>query len=143
MKAISLSLIAIVTLGAGITAAAASEPLVSLTQKPVVMRLSKDEFRIAFGINAERCASNGCNGVIRYRVDWKTEDGTMRSEIKLVSYTVSPRTSRSITVDRQYFDTAEGEHTTDVVKVSVTRITCLDGDSASPGRRTASPVRTS
>ena len=127
MKSISLSLIAIVTLGVSAAAVAASERSVSLTQDPVIMRLSKDEFRIAFGINAERCTSIGCNGVIRYRVDWKTEDGTTRSEIKRVNYVVSPRTSRTITVDRQYLDTAEGEHTTDVVKVSVDRITCLDG----------------
>jgi hypothetical protein len=122
----SLSALALLALGsAGV--ASAAEHAVSLTQDPLVMRLSKDEFRIAFGINAERFASTGCNGVIRYRVDWKTEDGTIRSETRLVSYTVSPRASRAITVDRQYFDTAEGQHTTDVVKVSVNRITCLDG----------------
>jgi hypothetical protein len=28
-------------------------------------------------------------------------------------------------LERQYFDTAEGAHTTDVVKVTVDRITCL------------------
>jgi hypothetical protein len=43
---------------------------------------------------------------------------------------VLPRASRAITVDRQYFDTAEGQHTTDVVKVSVDRITCLEGGNA-------------
>jgi hypothetical protein len=125
MKLISLPLIAIVTFGAG--AAPASEAPVSLTQEPVVMRLSKDEFRIVFGIDAERCTSTGGSGVIRYRVDWKTEDGTTHSETKLVNYTVPPRTSRTITVDRQYFDTAEGQHTTDIVKVSVNRITCGGG----------------
>jgi hypothetical protein len=91
------------------------------------MRLNKDEFRIAFGINGERCGDNGCNGIIRYRVEWKTADGTTRSEIKHVSYTVSPRAPRTIAVDRQYFDTAEGQHTTDVVKVSIDAITCRDG----------------
>jgi hypothetical protein len=102
---------------------------VSLSQAPVVMRLNKDEFRIAFGINADRCAAtaNGCNGVIRYRVDWKTEDGVVRSENKRVSYTVVPQSSHSLTVDRQYFDTAEGAHTTDVVKVTVDAITCVEG----------------
>ncbi len=35
------------------TAAAAANPRVSLTQSPLVMRLSKDEFRIAFGISGE------------------------------------------------------------------------------------------
>jgi hypothetical protein len=126
----SLSFIALVTFGAGASVAPAAEHSVSLTQQPLVMRLSKDEFRIAFGINAERGAPFGCNGVIRYRVDWQTEDGVKRSEIRRVNYTVSPRASRAITVDRQYFDTAEGQHTTEVVKVSVDKITCLDGGSA-------------
>jgi hypothetical protein len=123
--AIAVTLAALPALGAN--AAAVSTRAVSLTQDPVVMRLSKDEFRIAFGLNAERCASTGCNGVIRYRVDWKTEDGTTRSEIKRVSYTAVPSANRALTVDRQYFDTAEGAHTTDVVRVSVDMITCADG----------------
>ena len=56
-----------------------------------------------------------------------------RSEVKLVNYTVSPHSSRALTVDRQYFDTGEGQHTTEVLKVSVNRITCLDsGDSHAP-----------
>ena len=109
-----------------------SDRSVSLSQEPLVMRLHKDEFRIAFGINAERCAANGCNGVIRYRVDWKTEDGMTRSEVRLVNYTVLPHASRALTVDRQYFDTAEAQHTTDVVKVSVDRITCLDSGNSHP-----------
>ena len=117
-------------------AAPASKRSVSLTQKPLVMRLDKDEFRVAFGIDAGRLASNGGNGVIRYRVDWKAEDGTARSEIKRVKYTVLPGTSRTITVDHQYFDTAEGAHTTDVVKVSVQKITYLE----SPRVQTASTM---
>jgi hypothetical protein len=107
------------------TVAAPVEP-VSLAQQPVVMRLGKDEFRIAFGLNAAtRCATSaqGCSGVIRYRVDWKTEDGALRSEIKRVNYSVAPQSQRGLAVDRQYFDTAEGAHTTDVVKVSVDQIT--------------------
>jgi hypothetical protein len=68
------------------------------------MRLNKDEFRIAFGINGERCDANGCSGMIRYQVDWKTADGTTRSETKHVYYTVSPHATRTIAVDRQYFD---------------------------------------
>jgi hypothetical protein len=122
IKTTALSVLALVSLGTAKLAPAAERSL-SLTQKPLVMRLSKDEFRIAFGINAEHGAARGCNGVIRYRVDWKTEDGTARSETRLVSYRVSPSASRAITVDRQYFDTAEGQHTTDVVKVRVNRIT--------------------
>jgi hypothetical protein len=131
-KTTLLLVIGLVTLGAaGISSAA--KRAVTLTQDPLVMRLSKDEFRIAFGINADRGAPNGCNGVIRYRVDWKTEDGTTRSEVRLVNYTVSPHATRALTVDRQYFDTAEGQHTTDVLKVSVDRITCLDsGESHTP-----------
>jgi hypothetical protein len=97
---------------------------VSLTQTPLVMRLDKDEFRIAFGINGEGCAPGGCSGLIRYRVDWTTGDGVTRSETKQVSYKVSSQAARTIAVDRQYFDTAEGQHTTDVVKVSVDAITC-------------------
>jgi hypothetical protein len=31
------------------------------------------------------------------------------------------------TVDRQYFETAEGAHRTNVVKVTVDTITCVDG----------------
>ena len=131
MKTILLSLLAMTALSAG--AAPASKHLVSLSQDPLIMRLNKDEFRIAFGINGERCGANGCSGMIRYRVDWKTDDGATRSEIKNVSYTVAPRTRRTIAVDRQYFDTAEGQHTTDVVKVSVDAITCHDG----AGERTA------
>jgi hypothetical protein len=133
--AIAATLAALPTLGAN--AAAVSSRAVSLTQDPVVMRLSKDEFRIAFGLNAERCASGGCNGVIRYRVDWRTEDGTMRSEIKRVSYSAMANANRALTVDRQYFDTAEGAHTTDVVRVSVDMITCVDGVT-SAATRTAS-----
>ena len=139
IKMTPLSVIAVVILAAGASVAPASEPSISLSQKPLVMRLSKDEFRIAFGLNAERGAANGCHGVIRYRVDWKTEDGTTRSESRLVNYTVSPRASRAITVDRQYFDTAEGQHTTEVVKVSVNRITCLNA-SDSHARQLASAV---
>jgi hypothetical protein len=124
-KTTLLLIIGLVTLGAaGISSAA--KRAVTLTQDPLVMRLSKDEFRIAFGINAERGGPNGCNGVIRYRVDWKTEDGMTRSEVRLVNYTVLPHASRALTVDRQYFDTAEGQHTTEVLKVNVDRITCLD-----------------
>jgi hypothetical protein len=127
MKLIPLSVMAMMTLSAAAGAAPRSDRSVSLTQDPLVMRLNKDEFRIAFGINGERCGENGCSGMIRYRVDWKTSDGTSRSEIKHVNYTVSPRARRTIAVDRQYFDTAEGQHTTDVVKVSIDAITCFDG----------------
>jgi hypothetical protein len=124
---ISLPLLALLTATAAAGDAAPTPRSVSLTQEPLVMRLNKDEFRIAFGINGERCGKRGCSGMIHYRVDWKTADGTTRSEIKHVNYSVSPQARRTIAVDRQYFDTAEGQHTTDVVKVSVAAITCRDG----------------
>jgi hypothetical protein len=127
MKMSTLPLLAVLTMSASAGAAPAPRGPVSLTQDPLVMRLNKDEFRIAFGINGERCGANGCSGVIRYRVDWKTADGTTRSEVKQVGYSVSPLAARTIAVDRQYFDTAEGRHTTDVVKVRVDAITCRDG----------------
>ena len=127
MKMIPLSAVAMMTLSGGAGAGAPSGRSVSLTQDPLIMRLNKDEFRIAFGINGERCGANGCSGMIRYRVHWKTADGTLRSETKHVRYTVSPLAPRTIAVDRQYFHTAEGQQTTDVVGVSIDGITCVDG----------------
>lgn len=134
MKLIPLSLMVMMTLSAAAAPAPRPDRSVSLTQDPLVMRLNKDEFRIAFGINGEHCGDNGCSGIIRYRVDWKTTDGTARTEIKHVHYTVSPHAPRTIAVDRQYFDTAEGQHTTDVVKVRIDAITCLDGVNAVEAR---------
>lgn len=125
MNIIALSLVAFAS--ANIQATVPAQPSVSLTEAPLVMRLSKDEFRIAFGINGERCFPSGCHGLIRYRVKWKTEDGMTRFEIKRVNYAVLPHARRSITVDRQYFDTAESQHTTDLVSVSVNLITCDEG----------------
>jgi hypothetical protein len=128
MKIIPLLLTAVAVASAtGANAAARSKPTVSLTQPPLVMRLDKDEFRIAFGINGERCASIGCNGSIHYRVEWRTIGGATRSEVKTVNYNVAPSAGRTIAVDRQYFDTAEGQHSTDIVKVRVDKITCNDG----------------
>ena len=123
LKTIALSLLATLTLSAAAGATPPSARSVSLTQDPLIMRINKDEFRIAFGINGDRCGANGCSGMIRYRVEWKTQDGMIRSETKHVSYTVSPLAPRTIAVDRQYFDTAEGQNTTDVVKVRVDAIT--------------------
>src|ERR1700722_6751821 len=148
MKMFSLSLIALAACSASAHAASPSEHAspsvrashsarsVSLTQEPLVMRLNKDEFRIAFGINGERCGGDGCSGIISYRVDWRTQDGTIRTEIKHVNYLVSPLAGHTIAVDRQYFDTAEGQHTTDVVRVSIDAITCLDA-AASRAEETA------
>jgi hypothetical protein len=121
MKIISLTLLVLSMSTAAVSSPA--EHSVSLTQDPLVMRLNKDEFRIAFGINGERCA-NGCSGTIHYRVEWKTRDGASRSESKHVDFTVLPAAGRTITVDRQYLDTAEGQNTTEVLKVHVDAITC-------------------
>lgn len=126
MNMLPLSLLAALSVG-GAAAAPPPSP-VSLTHGPLVMRMSKDEFRIAFGINGEKCLPQGCHGSIRYRVNWKTDDGVSRSEMRQVSYTISPHTARAIAVDRQYFDTAEGEHRTDIVAVSVDVITCAGSD---------------
>ena len=108
-------------------AALASPPegAVLLTGDPVVMRLNKDEFRIVFGLEGKSCV-RGCSGSVRYRVDWRASDGTARSERKEVSYSVAPDAKRTIAVDRQYLDTAEGAHTVDVVKVRVDAINVLN-----------------
>ena len=126
MKLRSVCLMITMAAGIGGTALAAAPEGAVLTGDPVVMRLNKDEFRIVFGIEARSCMPQGCNGSVRYRVDWKASDGTTRSEQKEVNYTVSPDTARTIAVDRQYLDTAEGAHTVDIVKVSVDTITRRD-----------------
>jgi hypothetical protein len=139
MQATLLRLVCL--LSAAAPAAQAAVAAVSLTQDPLVMRMSKDEFRIAFGIDAGRCTS-GCYGVIRYRVSWRAEDGTTGSELKQVAYAVAPHAPRSIAVDRQYFDTAEAQHTTEITQVSIDRITCRPGAASRPLRANASPERT-
>ena len=126
MKLQSMFLMIAVAAGTGPVAfAAPPESAVMLTGDPVVMRLSKDEFRIAFGLEGRSC-KQGCNGSVRYRVDWKASDGTFRTERKEVHYTVSPGAARTIAVDRQYLDTAEGAHTVDIVNVKVDTITRRD-----------------
>ena len=94
------------------------------------MRLNKDEFRIAFAINGESCAPSGCEGMIHYRVDWRTTDGRSHSDQKRVAYSIPPRVAHTIAVDRQYFDTAESAHTTEIVKVVVDQITCGKAEGA-------------
>jgi hypothetical protein len=133
MKTISMLMIGALAAGAGAgtTADASAKHTVSLVGAPLVMRLNNDEFRIAFGIDGKQCMPSGCSGLIHYRVHWKTADGTARSEARRVSYQISPRSGRTIAVDRQYLDTAEGAHTTDVTRVSVERITCRDGGETS------------
>ena len=135
MKLLPLSLIVMTALGASVGAVAAAavaappaKRSISITHEPLVMRLNKDEFRIAFGINGEHCGANGGTGLIQYQVDWKTPDGTTRTERKHVSFTVSPLATHTIAVDRQYFDTAEGQHMTDVTKVRIDAISCVGID---------------
>jgi hypothetical protein len=126
MKLSSMFLMTAMTAsGSRAALAAPPESAVLLTGDPVVMRLNKDEFRIVFGIEGKSCA-HGCSGSVRYWVDWKASDGTARSEQKEVSYVVAPEATRTIAVDRQYLDTAEGAHTVDVVKVRVDTITRRD-----------------
>jgi len=132
MKTLTRSCLLVAVLSAGAIPAFPAERAVSLTQDPLVMRLNKDEFRIAFGVNGEHCAASGCSGSIRYRVDWRTATGTTGSEMKQVSFTVAPGTTRTIAVDRQFFDTAEGANTTDVVKVSVAAIRCRPRSATTP-----------
>ncbi|HTV95578.1 MAG TPA: hypothetical protein VME42_06230 [Steroidobacteraceae bacterium] len=110
--------------GAGASVAASADPAVSLVGSPLVMRLNKDEFRIAFGLEGAHCLRKGCNGSVLYRVHWKGSDGMLRSEAREVSYSVPPSARRTIAVDRQYLDSAEGAQRTEVVSVSVDRITC-------------------
>jgi hypothetical protein len=127
VSAIVLALCALPCAGAF----AADSCRVSLTQDPLVMRIGKDEFRIAFGLDAGACTQTGCSGTIRYNTTWETEDGQRSTEQKSVSFEIPNGAQRSISVDRNYFDTAEAQHTTKVVSVDVDRISC--GDSAQTG----------
>jgi hypothetical protein len=126
MKLSSVFLMTAIAASASLPALAAPpEGAVLLTGDPVVMRLNKDEFRIVFGIDGKNCV-HGCSGSVRYWVDWTASDGTARTEKKEVSYSVAPEAARTIAVDRQYLDTAEGAHTVDTVKVRVDTITRRD-----------------
>src|ERR1700678_4372735 len=72
MKTIPLALLAVLTMSAAAGAAPPSQRSVSLTQDPLVMRLNKDEFRIAFGINAELCVKKARSDMITSRGHRKT-----------------------------------------------------------------------
>ena len=97
---------------------------VTLTQDPLVMRLGKDEFRIAFGLDGSTCRGAGCAGVIRYSATWQAEDGTRNTEQKSVRYEIPEAAERSLTVDRSYFDEGEAQHMVEVVSVDVSQISC-------------------
>ena len=97
---------------------------VTLNQDPLVMRLGKDEFRIAFGLDAATCMDAGCTGLIKYKATWQAEDGTHNSEQKSVGFRIPSGAERSLTVDRSYFDNGEAQHTTEIVGVEVAEISC-------------------
>ena len=97
---------------------------VTLTQDPLVMRIGKDEFRIAFGLDAATCKEAGCSGVIKYNATWQADDGTRNSEQKTVGFSIPSGAERSLTTDRSYFDNGEAQHTTEVVSVDVAEISC-------------------
>jgi hypothetical protein len=99
------------------------------------MRIGKDEFRIAFGVNGEQCQGDACSGSIKYQTTWKTEDGATKVEQKQLSYEIPHGANRTVAVDRHYFDTAEGKHTTQIVQVSVDQVSCTRGTEANLAQR--------
>jgi hypothetical protein len=100
---------------------------VNLTQDPLVMRIGKDEFRIAFGLDGSSCHDVGCSGVITYYATWETDEGMRNTERKSVSFEIPNDAQRSLTVDRSYFDTREAQHTTRITGVDVAGISCVNG----------------
>ena len=107
---------------------------VALTQDPLVMRIGKDEFRIAFGLDGAGCRGSGCSGLIKYRTTWQAEDGTRNTEDKTVRYEIPEDAERSLTVDRSYFDEGEAQHTVEVVNVDVAQISCSNAPVKVVGR---------
>jgi hypothetical protein len=122
MKTILAGLV--LALAVGNAAAAEATCAVSVSNEPVVIRMNKDEFRIAFGVTGDACRDHGCTGVIRYQAAWRTEDGSESTDTKLLSYDIPNGAAQSIAVDRHYFDTSEGKHTTDLVGVKVDAVSC-------------------
>jgi hypothetical protein len=122
MKTILTGLI--LALAAGNAVATEATCAVNVTNDPVVIRMDKDEFRIAFGVAGDACEKQGCSGVIRYRAAWRTEDGAESTDNKVLSYEIPSGSKRSIAVDRHYFDTSEGRHTTDLVDVAIDDVSC-------------------
>jgi hypothetical protein len=122
MKTILTGLV--LALAVGNAAAAEASCAVNVTDEPVVIRMDKDEFRIAFGVAGDACEKDGCAGVIRYHAAWRTEDGTESTDDKVLSYEIPSGAKRSIAVDRHYFDTSEGRHTTDLVGVKIDDVSC-------------------
>jgi len=132
---LSSLLLALCVLPLGTAFAAPATCGVSLTQDPLVMRLGKDEFRIAFGLDAATCRDSGCSGSISYNATWQTDDGQQSTERKTVAFDIPAGAERSLSVDRHYFDTAEAQHTTQIVGVAVDQISCDSGDRSSLASR--------
>ena len=124
MKTLFALLMFVLPLGEAFAATPAATCAVTVTQEPVIIRMNKDEFRIAFGVSGERCQESGCAGVIHYKAAWRTESGEQSVESKLLSYDIPNGATQSIAVDRHYFDTSEGKHTTDLVQVTVDDVSC-------------------
>jgi hypothetical protein len=133
-KNLSRLLLALSVLPLGNAIAAPATCGVSLTQAPLVMRVGKDEFRIAFGLDAASC-QEGCSGSIRYDATWQTDDGQQSTERKTVAFDIPAGAERSLSVDRHYFDTAEAQHTTQIVGVAVDQISCDSSDRSSLASR--------
>jgi len=124
MKTLFAVLMLALPLGEAFAAIPATTCAVTVAKNPVIIRMDKDEFRIAFGVSGERCQESGCSGVIRYKAAWRTENGEQSVDTKLLSYDIPNGASQSIAVDRHYFDTSEGKHTTDLVQVTVDDVSC-------------------
>ena len=124
MKTLFAVLMLALPIGEAFAATPATTCAVTITKDPVVIRMDKDEFRIAFGVAGDRCEESGCSGVIRYKAAWRTENGEQSVDTKLLSYDIPNGASHSIAVDRHYFDTSEGKHTTDLVQVTVDDVSC-------------------
>jgi hypothetical protein len=123
-KRLSAMVLALMTLPAAPAFSAPAACTVSLTQEPLVMRVGKDEFRIAFGVEGASCNDTGCAGSIKYKATWQTEQGTQVVDRKTLDFSIPSGAKRSISVDRHYFDTSEAGHTTQVVHVDVDGISC-------------------
>jgi len=134
-KKFSTLVLALSVLPLGSAFAAPATCGVSLTQNPLVMRVGKDEFRIAFGLDAASCQESGCSGSIRYDATWQTDDGQQSTERKTVAFDIPAGAERSLSVDRHYFDTAEAQHTTQIVGVAVDQISCDSAERSSLASR--------
>lgn len=134
-KNLSSLLLALFVLPIGSAFAAPATCGVSLTQDPLVMRVGKDEFRIAFGLDAASCHESGCSGSIRYDATWQTDDGQQSTERKTVAFEIPAGAERSLSVDRHYFDTAEAQHTTQIVGIAVDQISCDGAERSSLASR--------